>query len=65
MAESPGDTTIIDAWRDAILILLAHGSETAASGSDLARRHADALRAFGGFADVKAAFLRDTRTRAT
>lgn len=48
-----------EGWRDAIVILLAHGSETAAGGADQARRHAAELRSRGIFADVQAAFLRD------
>ncbi|MEQ8666250.1 MAG: CbiX/SirB N-terminal domain-containing protein [Rhodospirillales bacterium] len=51
--------TVETAWRDAILILLAHGSSMP-SGADMARKHAETLRELGLFADVRAAFLRDT-----
>jgi len=37
-------------WLDALLILLAHGSETA-SGAELAHRHAEAIRTMNLFAD--------------
>jgi len=47
------------AFRDAHLILLAHGSERAASGAAQARQHADSLRTRGVFREVTAAFLRD------
>lgn len=46
-------------FRDAHLILLAHGSERAASGAMQARQHAETLRRRGVFGDVTAAFLRD------
>ena len=56
MADKPESD---DAFRDAHLILLAHGSERAKSGAMQARQHADTIRTSGIFAEVTAAFLRD------
>lgn len=60
MADDKSGQGVETAWRESVLLLLAHGSESTASGADTARRHADALKSRGLFADVKAAFLRDT-----
>lgn len=49
-----------DHWRDALVLLLAHGSETTPSAADLVKSHAAELAGRKLFAQVKAVFLRDT-----
>ena len=58
MADAPAP------FADATVMLLAHGSEAAASGADQARTHAADLQATGKFRRVIAAFLRDEPTPA-
>lgn len=42
------------------MLLLAHGSESTPGGATFVRQHADSLRQKGVFADVQAAFLRNS-----
>lgn len=49
-------------WSSTSVVLLAHGSQSTASGADRAREVADAVRAKGLFGYVEAAFLRDKPT---
>ena len=49
-----------DHWPEALVLLLAHGSETTPGAAQLVKRHAATLKSQNLFADARAAFLRDT-----
>lgn len=54
------DSATPEHWRDAFVILLAHGSENTPGGAAFVRRQADIIDQMNLFAGVRAAFLRDT-----
>lgn len=45
-------------WKDSLVVLVAHGSETAPGAANLVEAHARTLGARGMFSEVRAAFLR-------
>lgn len=47
-------------WRNALVLLLAHGAQSTPQGSIFVRQQAEAVRKLGLFADVQATFLRDS-----
>lgn len=59
MDKPVGTATHPEHWQDALVLLLAHGSESTPQGATFVHHQADALRQRGIFADVQAAFLRD------
>ncbi len=57
---APHKEPVPEHWKDALVLLLAHGSETTPSAARLVKDHASALASRSLFADVRAVFLRDT-----